>query len=160
MAERLRRPLHRQRRRTCLDDARRSFCEMRPIATGFMARFRHQWERATATTSHGSYRHKNPHRETNSCQCATNVAFSLLESLTLCLWSRAPRNGPQNTPQPLGHNGNRERTARYGFVDTGSLSREEEFTIPKSHKLYPREFKDRLIDFRQHRSVRASSLQC
>jgi transposase len=32
------------------------------------------------------------------------------------------------------------------FVDTSALSREEEFTMRKSHKAYPREFKDRLVE--------------
>jgi len=31
-------------------------------------------------------------------------------------------------------------------VDTGSLSREEEFTMPKSHVPYPPEFKRRLVE--------------
>jgi transposase len=31
-------------------------------------------------------------------------------------------------------------------VDTGSLSREEEFTMPKSHKPYPPELKHRLVE--------------
>jgi transposase len=31
-------------------------------------------------------------------------------------------------------------------VDTRSLSREEEFTMPKSHKPYPRELKKRLVE--------------
>src|SRR5882724_7633579 len=32
------------------------------------------------------------------------------------------------------------------FVDTRSLSREEEFTMPKSHVPYPPEFKRRLVE--------------
>jgi transposase len=31
-------------------------------------------------------------------------------------------------------------------VDTGSLSREEEFTMPKSHPPYPPEYKKRLVE--------------
>ena len=32
-----------------------------------------------------SHRYKNRHRESGHCKSATNVAFSRLESLTLCL---------------------------------------------------------------------------
>ena len=54
-----------------------------------------------------SHPYKDRHHEEGPCRCATKVAFSVLESLTLCSCCHASRSGPRNTRQSLWHIRNR-----------------------------------------------------